>query len=107
MFQFPGFHFDRRSALERELDHLRREVARLSRSAANYGSDAYEEGRRGGQEFYADAMDRVMDMLPMARRKAHSVERIARENPTATAALVGLVVVGLVASLVYAQRSGE
>ena len=107
MFQFPGFHVDRRSALEKELDHLRREVARLGRNAARYGTEAYDDTRRGGHEIYAEMMDALMGALPMARRKANSMERAMRENPAATGALVGLVVVGLVASLVYARRSGE
>jgi len=107
MFQFPGFHFDRRSALERELDHLHREVARLSRSASRYGADAYDETRRGGQEMYDGMMSAVMGMLPVARKKANAMEQVVRENPAATTALVGLVVVGLVASLLYARRSGD
>ena len=105
MFQFPGFSIDHRSALEKELDHLRREVARLSRSAAQHGAHAYDETRRGGHEVYSDLMDALTDALPVARRKAHAMDRAMRDNPAATAAVVGLVVVGLVASLVYARRS--
>jgi len=47
--------------------------------------------------------DRIGDALPAIRKQGRAIERTARDHP-ATAAAVGLVVVGLVASLLFSRR---
>lgn len=104
MFSFPGFHQDRRSTFERELDSLRREMAHLASRASRLGRDTYDDGRDRMSDVGGEISDAIAAWLPVARREARRVERTARDNPNATAAVVGLVVLGLIASVVYARR---
>lgn len=104
MFSFPGFQSHKQSALEAELSSLRREVSRLSRKAGQYGADTYHDTRRGSHELYGELVDVFSAMLPVARRRTHDAERLVRDNPAATAAIVGLIVVGLAASIIYSRR---
>lgn len=103
MFSFPGFRQDRRGTLDAELDELRREIGRLAGRASRLSAAAYQDGRERASGIHDDVSDAVASWLPVARREVARAERAARDNPATTAALVGIVVLGLVASLVYTR----
>ena len=89
--------------LEKQVASLSRELSALKRSLARRGGDYYEDGRSAAADRYSDLMDRISDHLPSVRRRARALETTARDHPAATAA-VGLVVLGLVATLVFSRR---
>ena len=84
--------------LEEQLASLRKEVKSLRKLAAKRGAAAYEDASDGVVHLYEELADRVADALPPLRKSARRVERHARENPAAAAA-VGLVVLGLLAAM--------
>ncbi|MCO5063411.1 MAG: hypothetical protein M9924_03245 [Rhizobiaceae bacterium] len=84
--------------LEAQLASLRKEVKGLRKIAAKRGAAAYEDASDGVAHIYEEIADRVVDALPTVRKSARTVERHARENPAAAAA-VGLVVLGLLAAM--------
>lgn len=85
--------------LEAQLASLRKEVARLQKLAAKRGSALYGDASENAAHYYDEIAHRVADAMPHVRAGAREVERRARENPAATAA-VGLVALGLLAALV-------
>ncbi len=89
--------------LEKQVAALSRELSALKRTVARRGGSYYESGREAAAESYSDLMDRISDHLPAVRRRAHALETTARDHPAATAA-VGLVILGLVATLVFSRR---
>ena len=62
------------------------------------GGAYYEDGRDAASDYYSQLAGRFGEALPAIRRRGKMIERTARDHP-ATAAAVGLVVIGLVASL--------
>jgi hypothetical protein len=89
--------------LERQVAALSKELAALRRSVARRGSDYYEDGRGVAIDAYSDIAERVSHSLPHIRKRARMVEATARDHPAATAA-VGLVVLGLIATLAFSRR---
>lgn len=85
-------------SLESQLASLRREVKSLRRSAARHGASAYEDASDSISNVYDEIAHRVRDAVPPLRKTAYRVERRARENPAATAA-IGLVALGVLAAL--------
>jgi hypothetical protein len=86
-------------SLEAQVASLRKEVKGLRKVAAKRGAEVYDEASESAALLYEDIAQRVADAMPHIRKSAQRVERHARDNP-ATAAAVGLVVLGLVAALV-------
>ena len=86
-------------SLESQIENLRHELKGLRKLAAKRGREAYEDASETTGELYEDLAQRVSDLMPHMRKGARMVERRARENPGATAAL-GLVALGLIAALV-------
>lgn len=84
--------------LQEQIASLTREVASLKKSLAKRGASAYADGRESAADLYDEMRERLADALPVMRDRAKAVEKVARDNP-ATAAAVGLVVVGLVVAL--------
>ena len=89
--------------LERQVAALSRELAALRRTVARRGGSAYESGRDAAADTYADLVDRIGERLPDLRRRARAIESTARDHPAATAA-VGLVVLGLLATMLLSRR---
>lgn len=89
--------------LEQQVAALSKELAALRRTVARRGSGYYEDGRGIAMDTYSDIAQRVSDSLPYFRRRARMLEATARDHPAATAA-VGLVVLGLIASLAFSRR---
>jgi len=89
--------------LEKQVATLSRELAALRKAVAKRGGVYYEDGRDAASDYYGQLADRISDALPAIRKQGRAIEKTARDHP-ATAAAVGLVVVGLVASLLLSRR---
>lgn len=85
--------------LEAQLQSLRKEVGKLRKIAAKRGAAIYDDASENASHYYDELAQRVVDAMPHVRAGAKAVERRARDNPGATAA-VGLVALGLIAALV-------
>jgi ElaB/YqjD/DUF883 family membrane-anchored ribosome-binding protein len=93
---FSRFHGE--DDLEAQVAHLAKEMSALKKSLSKRGSDVYDDARDTASDFYGDLRDRFSDALPMMRKRAHAAGEVARDHP-ATAAVVGLVVVGLLVTM--------
>ncbi|RWL14205.1 MAG: hypothetical protein EOR57_32095 [Mesorhizobium sp.] len=89
--------------LEKQVAALSRELAALRKAVSRRGSAYYEDGRDTASDYYSDLAERFSEALPAIRRHSRVIEKTARDHP-ATAAAVGLVVVGLVASLFLSRQ---
>ena len=89
--------------LDKQVAALSRELAALKKAVSRRGGAYYEDGRDVASDYYAQLAERFGEALPAIRRRGKAIERTARDHP-ATAAAVGLVVVGLVASLLLSRR---
>jgi hypothetical protein len=89
--------------LDKQVAALTRELATLKKAVSRQGGAYYEDGRDAASRYYSDFAEHVGDALPAIRRHGRAIERSARDHP-ATVAAVGLVVVGLVASLFFGGR---
>ena len=92
--------------LEQQVADLRKEMGALKRVVARRGADFYEDAEDTVSNYLSHLAGRVGPSLVGLRRQARSVERVAYDHP-AVVATVGLVVVGLVASLLLRPRSSE
>lgn len=96
---------DAESHLSAQIESLQDELRSLRRMASKRGAQSYAEAR----ESAADLADEIRDALAstgaqLGRQARHAGETV-KSNPAAAAA-VGLVVLGLVASL-FASRSSR
>ncbi len=91
---------DYRGDVEAQLATLRKEVARLRKMAGKRGAALYDEASDNASHYYDELAHRVSDALPHVRAGARAVERRARENPGATAAL-GLIALGVLAAIAF------
>ncbi|GLS40590.1 hypothetical protein GCM10010869_61870 [Mesorhizobium tianshanense] len=89
--------------LEKQVAALSRELAALRKAVSRRGGSYYEDGREAASDYYSDIAERFSNALPAIRRQGRVVEKTARDHP-ATAAAVGLVVVGLIASLLLSRQ---
>ena len=90
--------------LEQQVHDLRKEMSAMSRAVAKRGGDLYDDAGDSVSNYLSQLASRVGPSLGGLRRQARSVERAAFDHP-AMVATVGLVLVGLVASLVLRSRS--
>ena len=88
--------------LEKQLRTLGTEIASLKELAARRGN-SYREASDAMSGYYADLADAVSSVLPSLRKQGRMVGSATSNHPAAVAA-VGLLVVGLVASL-FLSRS--
>jgi ElaB/YqjD/DUF883 family membrane-anchored ribosome-binding protein len=89
--------------LEKQIATLSRELAALRKVVAKRGGALYEDSRDVALDTYSDLAERLRDAMPEIRRQGRAIERSARQHPAAAVA-VGLVVLGLVASLLTSRR---
>jgi hypothetical protein len=90
--------------LEQQVEDLTKELARLRRSVARRGSSFYDDASETISNYLADLSGRVRPSLLGLRGQARAVERVAYDHPAVIAG-VGLVIVGLVASLLISRRT--
>ena len=91
---FSRLRGDIEGDLEDQVARLTKELSSLKKSLSKRGASAYDDTRETASDLYGELRDRFVDALPLVRKRAHAAEQVARDNP-ATAAVVGLVVVGL------------
>jgi ElaB/YqjD/DUF883 family membrane-anchored ribosome-binding protein len=84
--------------LEAQVAHLAKEMSALKKSLSKRGSGVYDDASDAAADIYSELRDRFSDALPMMRKRAHAAEQVASDHP-ATAAVVGLVVVGLLVTM--------
>lgn len=96
--------------LEKQVAQLSKELKSMKKQLSKRGNHYYEEGREALADYgdtlsgyYEDFASRIGDHIPDIRRKARAIENTAREHPAAAVA-VGLVVIGLAASLLFSRR---
>lgn len=89
--------------LDKQIASLTKELAALKKAASKRGSAVFEESRDAARDTYSDFVEAISDRLPGLHKRAKAIEGSAREHP-ATAAAVGLVVVGLVAAMLFSRR---
>ncbi len=106
-FPWSGWTADE-DELQARLRRLNHEVSMLSRIVARRGSRTVEGAREGLSEVVSDLSDRVAELAPVVRKQGAAAGKAARaaarEHPAA-AAVAGVVVVGLVLSLLLHRRS--
>ena len=90
--------------LEQQVADLRKEMSALGRVVAKRGGDFYDDAGDNVSTYLSHLAGRVGPSFTGWRRRARSVERAALDHP-AVVATVGLVLIGLVASLVLRARS--
>jgi len=97
---------DAEAALARQITALQAELRDLRKVAGKRGAESYDQARDSA----ADLMDELRDSIGVAgaqiARQAIVAGTAARQNP-AIAAGVGLVVIGLIASLVATRSSSK
>ena len=91
--------------LEAQVAHLAKEMSSLKKALSKRSSDAYDDARDTAADFYGELRDRFGAALPVVQKRARAAGEIARDHP-ATAAVVGLVVVGLLVTML-ARNSGN
>lgn len=89
--------------LEKQVAALSRELAALRKTVSRRGGAYYEDGRDAALDTYSDLAGRLRDAMPAIRERGRVIEKSARDHPAAAAA-VGLVVLGLAASLLFSRR---
>lgn len=89
--------------IERQVATLSQELAALKKAMARRGGTYYEESRDMARDYYSDIAEWLGNSLPAFRKRARGVEATARDHPAAAVA-VGLIVLGLIATLAYSRR---
>jgi ElaB/YqjD/DUF883 family membrane-anchored ribosome-binding protein len=95
---FSKLRGDIEDDLEEQVARLTKEISSLKKALSKRGAIAYEDTRESASDLYGELWDRFSEALPFMRKRARAAEQVARDNP-ATAAVVGLVVVGLLVTL--------
>ena len=102
----PFSRFRGEEDLEARLAYLTKEMSSLKKALSRRSADAYDDARDTASDLYSDLRDRFADALPVVRKHARDAGEVARHHP-ATAAVVGLVVVGLLAALLARSSNNE
>lgn len=96
---------DVESLLSDQIHSLQEELKALRRQAGKRGSQSYSDARDSAADLVDEIYESVGPAVAQLRRQARHAGETVRSNPAATAA-VGLVVVGLIATL-FASRSSS
>jgi hypothetical protein len=89
--------------LEQQVADLRKELSALRRAVSRGGSSLYEDASDTLSSYFSEIGERIGPSLTGLRRQARSAERMAYDHPAVVAG-VGLVLLGLVASLLISRR---
>jgi ElaB/YqjD/DUF883 family membrane-anchored ribosome-binding protein len=92
---------DIRDDLEDRVAELTKEVRAMRKTATKRGYSAYGDVRDGASDIFDEVWAQVQHSLPMLRRHARGASKTIRDNPATTtaAAVVGVAVIGLLATL--------
>jgi len=99
-----AFFDPREIDLQEQVRMLGNEVASLRKAAAKRGSNLYDQASETASDYYTDIAEAIRAALPGFRKRARAAETAAFQNPAIVAA-IGLVVLGLAASLLFRGRS--
>lgn len=102
----PFSRFRGEDDLEARLAYLTKEMSSLKKALSRRSADAYDDARDTASDLYSDLRDRVSEALPIVGKRARDVGEVARHHP-ATAMVVGLVVVGLLATMLSRSSDDE
>jgi ElaB/YqjD/DUF883 family membrane-anchored ribosome-binding protein len=102
----PFSRFRGEDDLEARMAYLAKEMSSLKKALSRRSADAYDDARDTAADFYGDLRDRFSEALPVVSKRARDVGEVARHHP-ATTAVVGLVVVGLLATLLARSNNSE
>ncbi len=91
--------------MEEQIAALRKELGQLNRAVARRGSSLYDDASERMGDYLADLSDYIPSMSVL-RKRAKGAGRMAYDHP-AVVATVGLVVLGLAASLFLGGRSSN
>ena len=102
----PFSRFRGEDDLDARLAYLTEEMSSLKKALSRRGADAYDDARDTASDLYSDLRERFSDALPVVSKHARAAGEVARGHP-ATAAVVGLVVVGLLATLLAHSSNSD
>jgi ElaB/YqjD/DUF883 family membrane-anchored ribosome-binding protein len=102
----PFSRFRGEDDLDARLAYLTKEMSSLKKALSRRSADAYDDARDTASDVYSDLRDRFSEALPVVSRHARAAGEVARGHP-ATAAVVGLVVVGLLATLLARSSNSD
>lgn len=102
----PFSRFRGEDDLDARLAYLTKEMSSLKKALSRRSADAYDGARDTASDLYSDLRDRFSDALPVVSKHARAAGEVARGHP-ATAAVVGLVVVGLLATLLARSSNSD
>lgn len=91
--------------LEQQVADLRNELTALKRAASKQGSSLYDDAADAISGYMSD-MGRFAPSFRGLRRQARSAERMAYDHPAVVAG-VGLILIGLVASMLIGRRKTQ
>jgi hypothetical protein len=89
--------------LQEQVAALRKDLGALKRAVARRGSSFYENAGDTVSDYFSELSERFVPSMSGVRRQARYAGRMAYDHP-AVVATVGLIVVGLVASLLLGGR---
>ena len=95
---------DAEKALARQITALQAELRDLRKIAGKRGAESYDHARDNAAEMMDELREGIVEVGGQIARQAQVAGNAARQNP-AIAAGVGLVVIGLIASLVASRAS--
>ncbi len=96
---------DVEGALSAQIEALQGELRSLRRVASKRGAESYSDARDSAADLVDEIRDSLASTGAQLSRQARHASQTVKSNPAAAAA-VGLVVLGLVASL-FASRSSR
>jgi ElaB/YqjD/DUF883 family membrane-anchored ribosome-binding protein len=102
----PFSRFRGEDDLEARLAYLSKEMSSLKKALSRRSADVYDDARESAGDLYSDLRDRFSEAMPIVGRHARAAGEVARGHP-ATAAVVGLAVVGLLAAMLARGGNDE
>lgn len=97
---------DAEKALARQISALQAELRDLRKVAGKRGAESYDQARENAAELMDELRDGIVVAGAEIARQAQVAGKAARQNPAIVAG-VGLLVIGLVASLLASRSSSK
>jgi len=88
--------------IEEQVRRLRSEIAAIGRSLEKRGTRGYSASQEQLSDLYDEIHEHLQAVVPHVRRHARIAGRAVRDNSTAI--VVGAILVGALAALIFARR---
>ena len=99
---------DMRKSFETQLLELRKEIAKISKSISGHGAEVAADARDTAAKAYGDASARAARAARQLRTQAYSVSEVAKSNPGATTAVVGIAgLIGFLIGFAFAKGTSD